>query len=332
MRLARTSVLLAVLTAACSPSPDVEPTASSGAGAGDAPLAQDHRRRNVEAYRAAVRANPSDGEARFRLAQALVENGDWGAAAPEAIRAADLLPDRDDIQVLAVSMLLGQQRFAEALDRISPRRAANPGDPRWHILFGNATAGLPNSWSAIEHYDREWRSGRRLARIPPGQRQEAQDQRADEAFRRAVTLAPGRPEATTALGNLAWARGRMREGNAHLRRVADQNPHDVLLNRALGLSYLTADQHQDAETYLRAAAASGEPDSVRVLADFYASHERLEEALTTIGRLAGGPDPGGVMALHAARGSGGRTPALHLQPLARLLYRWNSEAAVPQHA
>ena len=299
MTLSRPAILLVVLTAGCGPSRGVE-EAAEAPRTGDERAAQDQRRQRIDAYRSAVHANPSDGEARFRFAQVLLENGDWAVAAPEAIRAADLLPDHAEAQVLAVSMLLGQQRFTEALERISRRRAVHPDDPKLHILFGNAKAGLPNSWSVIEHHDREWRSGRRPDQMPTSRRSEASDRQAEDAFQRARTLAPHIPEATLALANLAWAQGRLREGDAYLRRVADQSPHDVLVNRALGWSYSAKGQHGDAEKYLRAAASSGEPDSMLALADYYAGQERAEDALAILSRMASGQDPGEVAALRAA--------------------------------
>lgn len=254
----------------------------------------------VATYRTAVRADPSNGEARFKLASALLDKGEWMVAAPEAIKAADLLPGHGEAQTLAVSMLLGQQRFSEALERVSRQLTKNPGDPKLHVLRGNALARSANSWTAIEHFDKEWRAGRRPLDLSASLRSAASDRMAEEAFRRSLELGPQTTEATLALANLAWAQGQRLKGDAYLKQVADQNPRDRLVNRALGLSYLVGGRLDEAERYLRVAVSAGDPDARLALADVLVSQNRPIEALAVLDAMVADGDLGHVGAIRAA--------------------------------
>src|ERR1700709_406883 len=57
-------------------------------------------------YTNALRQDPRFGEARFKLAEAYKALGNTRAAFPEYVRAADLLPDNDEAQLKAGSLLV----------------------------------------------------------------------------------------------------------------------------------------------------------------------------------------------------------------------------------
>ena len=257
----------------------------------------------VIAYRTAVDDDPRDGETRLKLARAYLQIGDWLKAAPEAIRAADLLPDDSDAQQLAIAMMLGHRRFADALDRLETRMRIEPNSAALFVLFGNAKARLSNSWSALWAFDEAMRRGKNYDNVradlrPAGLR--ADDRPAEEAFRRALELDADSLEARLALANFYWALDRLEEGEEVLRWVADRDPASVLSNRALGLLYASRGRESEAEKYLKVAAANNDRDSQFALANYYRQRNRDEEALAILDKMAAGDDADGGAAARAA--------------------------------
>src|SRR5215510_11032696 len=86
---------------------------------GDALAAKRQYREAIAAYRLAVNSEPRNGVARLKLANALVAISDWKQAMPEALRAADLLPNNLEAQLLAGRILLSHTRFIDAAERVS---------------------------------------------------------------------------------------------------------------------------------------------------------------------------------------------------------------------
>ena len=297
--MSRLLLLLLVLVSACR---DGAPSKADVIRRGDELLGREQYAEAITAYRTAVDRDGSDGDARLKLARAYLMSGDWLKAAPEAIRAADLLLDDGDAQVLAISMMLGLQRFDEARDRATTRLKIEPDSVALLVLFANATARFANPWSELEKidewlrlgkgYDEPWSHGR-------PSNASAADRAAEEALRRAVSLDPGSNEARLALANFCWAVGRIDEGEEALRWIADRNPSDVLSNRLLGLFYASRGQRDEAEKYLK-AAAEVDPVSRFALADYFVQQDRAQEALSVLEKMIAGDDPGGGATLRAA--------------------------------
>jgi tetratricopeptide (TPR) repeat protein len=256
----------------------------------------------ITAYRTAVDSDPRDGETRLKLARAYLQIGDWQKSAAEAIRAADLLPGNSDAQQLAIGSMLSLQRFDDALDRAERRLKSEPESSALLILFGNARARLPYSWSALSTFDEAMRNGRSDKVLvdlrPMGLR--ADDRSAEEAFRRALQLDPDSLEARLALANFYWAVARQNEGEEALRWIAERHPESVLGNRALGLFYASRGRETEAERYLKVAAATNDRDSQFALANYYLQRDRGEQALAMLDWMAAADDPGGGAAARAA--------------------------------
>src|SRR5262245_51044222 len=66
---------------------------------GDQYLAEKKFPEAIIQYRNAVQQDPRFGEARLKLAETYLQTGDAPAGFREYIRAADLLPDRADVQI-----------------------------------------------------------------------------------------------------------------------------------------------------------------------------------------------------------------------------------------
>src|SRR5262249_46830288 len=93
-------------------------------------------------YRTAVANDPNSGDAHYKLAHAYMKRGDVREAYGEYVRAADLLPDRDDVQLNAGKLSLVARRYEDAKQRARAMLQHNPKSPQGLILMGNALAGL----------------------------------------------------------------------------------------------------------------------------------------------------------------------------------------------
>ena len=101
--------------ASCSRDPEIAKRAQVAAG--DKYFAEGKFAEAVVSYRAALQLDPRFGEARYKLADAYVKQDDYGRAVGEYVRAADLMPERDDAQIKAGNMLLLTGQFEDARTR-----------------------------------------------------------------------------------------------------------------------------------------------------------------------------------------------------------------------
>jgi hypothetical protein len=126
-------ILLTIAVAAVSCSRDSEVAKREYLASGDQLMSQGKTREAIVQYRNAVRQDPRFGEARYRLAEAYVENAQLSAAAREYIRAADLLPNNAQAQVKAGRLQL-------AVPGSGGRRVAGRGPPR-RLAHGSSATG-----------------------------------------------------------------------------------------------------------------------------------------------------------------------------------------------
>ncbi len=214
----------------------------------------------VELYQRVVNDSPQNGMARMKLANAYQRVGKWLEASREAVRAALLMPDNLDAQLLAARLVLLQAGFEQAASIMSRLLRDHPENVEALILLGNASARLFESNYAlnkladkIERPDavdvarRELRSAllrKRIAR--PRLRFERRSNLRRSCRRRNShwSISCGQPAVPT-------------EGETLLKRLADESPGYTTLNHALGSFYLSRKQVSEAERYLKIAAATG---------------------------------------------------------------------------
>src|SRR2546430_2126818 len=116
---------------------------------GDRYLAQNKLSEAIIEYRTAIKTFPRSGEAHFKLAEALVVHDDMRTAFAEYLRAADLLPDREDVQLKAGNLQLVAGRFVDAKARARAILQRNPRSAGAMILLGNALAGMHDLDTAV---------------------------------------------------------------------------------------------------------------------------------------------------------------------------------------
>jgi tetratricopeptide (TPR) repeat protein len=281
------------------------PSKEASVQRGDELAAEKQFSQAAAVYRIAVNQDPSDGRLRLKLANAYAADQNWAEALRETLRAAELLPGDFDVSMLAASRQLASGLFVDAAERASTLLRERPSDVNVIILWGNATARLLNSSWALYRLPSNMGSADdfELARkaLRPGVR-ESEDAAAEEAFRKALQLAPTLLEAQLAMVNFLWAAGRADEGESLLRQTADQNPGHALVTHALGAYYRLRNRPADAERYLRNAAAAGIYGfGARVmLADLYIESHRDDDALAVLEAMPASDDASGDVTLRAA--------------------------------
>ena len=118
---------------------------------GDEYAAQKKYPEAIVQYRNALNQDPNFGEAKAKLAQAYLDNGEMANAFREFIRAADLLPNDPQAQLRAGELLLAAQQFDDARTRAEKALAIDGSLIEAQILRANALAGHPwESWAAGE--------------------------------------------------------------------------------------------------------------------------------------------------------------------------------------
>lgn len=302
---ARTVVSAVALSGAvaigCS-SPDTARLKADVIRQGDAFLALHQLEQAAAQYRQAVQFDGKDGDARLKLAGVLEALHQDKEAGRQFIAAADLRPDDQEVQVKAVTYLIALGRTEEGVDRASRMLEHDPTNPRLLILFGDAKARLTSPTRAIEALDSAWRRGQVGGRDHIRKATLREDDRAaEEALRRAFSIAPDLLEAQTALIGLLWTTGRMEEGADMLEKAAERHPELPYLRRALGLFQASTGRDAQAEENLKRAAGGGDRESILALADYHVLRHRPQEAATLLTPLTSAGVTDGAAEMRLAR-------------------------------
>src|SRR5262245_6991281 len=144
-------------------------------------------------YSNAVRLDPAFGEARFKLAESYRALGNLKAAFPEYVRAADLMPERDDAQLATGNLLVNGGRFQDAKERARTVLRRDPNNVAALVLLGNSLAGLKDLDEGIGVLGRaaqlEAEGPSVYANLGVFQLAQGDPQPAEEAFTKAVAVA-----------------------------------------------------------------------------------------------------------------------------------------------
>ncbi|HEY3886402.1 MAG TPA: tetratricopeptide repeat protein [Vicinamibacterales bacterium] len=272
---------------------------------GDAALARHDINTAVLEYRIASITDPPFGEAHLKLADADVQNHDLKAAFPEYVRAADLLPDRADVQIKAGNLLLLAGHFLDARTRARAVLLKDQKNAAAMILLGNSLAGLKDLDDAIE-------VGRKAAELDPSrggtyrnlgvlELAKGNSGVAEDAFKKAVALDPNSISACLALAQFYRSTNRAADAEPWLKRAVQIDPKDLRANEQLGAFYMQTNRASDAEPYLKMVASeSRDVDSQLGLVDFYLAAGRVDEARRNLLALAAKPESWSVATVRLA--------------------------------
>ncbi len=242
-------------------------------------------------YRTAVRYDGAFGEAHLRLAETYERTNDLQNASREYIRAADLLPDRAEVQVKAGNFLLVAGRFEDAKARAELALQLDPKNVDGQVLLGYSLAGMRNLDGAIEQLEQAVvaapNKGMAFSNLGTLQLARGDVKHAEAAFRKAVEVNADLPMPLIALANFLWAQERFKEAEDYLVKARQLEPGNVVATRALAVLYMSTNRVAEAEPILKAAAEkSTTPSAGLMLADYYTASRRPADALTALGRLS----------------------------------------------
>jgi tetratricopeptide (TPR) repeat protein len=282
-RLAVGSALIALVATGCSRS------AQTYVDRGDYAIAKGDVAAAVLEYRNAVAKDPLLTVAHQKLAAAYFRQGNGAGAVAEYVRVADLLPNDEEAQIQAGSLLLLAGRFADARGRADKALAVNPGNVDALVLRANALAGLTDLEGALAQMQEAVRlDPSAMLQTNLGAIQAARGNRpeAEAAFRQAVSTDPKSVAAQLALGHFLWSANKTAEAETAFSVALALEPGHTLANRWMATLYLQTDRAAAAEPFFRKVAASGEPDAAVALADYYVGVGRAGDALPVLDTLA----------------------------------------------
>ncbi len=299
------AAILALFALGISCSRDPEIAKREHWASGDEFLSQNQVKKAIVQYRKALAQDPQSGEARARLANAYVRDGEVELAAQEYVRAANLLPKDVQAQLKAGHLLLLSGQFDEARTRAEKALELDSKNAEGHILRGNALVGLTGLDRGIEEIQE-------AIKLDPGnapgylslgalERAAGHSSEAEAAFKKAIEADPASVAAHLALANFYWAMRLIAETGQTLQQAFTLAPQHPLVNRMVALFAIATGKPADAEPSLKnLAALSKGPDSTLVLADYYLAMGRSKEALSLLHELATHEaDHAGVLTLKA---------------------------------
>ena len=293
-RLGRTVVLLAVLVPIAACSQDPESAKRAYVARGDRYVEQNKLREAVIVYRNAINLDGRYGDARYKLGDTYERLGDAQNAYREFVRAADLLPDRDDVQLRAGQYLLlarqynDAKRIAEVLLKRTPKNVAG------QVLLANSLAGLKDLNAAITELETAVELDPRRVdtylNLAAYQAINGNPTQAETVLRDAIKMEPGSVEARLGLANLYWASGNLAKTEALLQEALALQPTNLVGRRALATFYIRSGRPREAEALIKAIAESSRTIADRLgLAQYYLSTKRSAEAIPILEALAKEP-------------------------------------------
>ncbi len=254
-------------------------------------------------YRIVVQADPQSGTARKKLGQAYLQAGDVQGAFDELVRAADLLPDDIDVQVIVARFLQAAGHFEDLKTRATRIVEKDPQNVDGHILLGAALLGLKDPDGAVEQIQNainldptQSRAYDALAAFKVSQ---SDLKEAEAAFRKAIEIDPKSVSARLALATFLWSARRPADCETELKYALGLDPKSAQTNKMLAVFCLARGRTPEAERYLKAAAQVEAPAWL-ALTDYYVATGREGEARDILVKLVGDPRIGDLARIQLA--------------------------------
>ena len=288
-------MLLAVLVPMAACSRDPEAAKRDHLARGNSYVEQNKLAEAVIEYRNAINLDARYGEARFKLGETYERLGDARNAFNEFVRAADLLPERDDVQLRAARYLLLARRYDEAKRIAEALVKKNPKNIDAQIVLANAMANLKDLPSAIAELEsavlvdpKRIDTYLNLAGYEMVNRNPAQ---AEAVLRNAIAMEPGSVDARLALMSLFWASGDLVKAEALVKEALALQPKHDMANRTLAAFYMRSGRIKEAEAPLRILADAAKTVAPKLgLARYYLGTNRSAEAIPILNALAKQPE------------------------------------------
>jgi putative PEP-CTERM system TPR-repeat lipoprotein len=290
-----TVVLLAVLLPLAACSRDPEARKRDHVARGDKYVEQNKLAEAVVEYRNAISIDARYGDARWKLGQVYERQRDLPNAYRQYVRAADLLPDNDEVQLRTGQFQLAAGQFDQAKRIAENLLKKNPRNVPAKVLQANAMGGLKDIGSAISELEAAVELDPKRVdsylNLAAYQAANGDTTQAEAILRSAITLNPSSVEARLGLANIYWAKNDLVKAEAALKDALAMKPGDPVTSQALANIYLRTGRAKDAEAPLRAVADSTKAVGARLgLARYYLGTNRTADALPVLNALIKEPD------------------------------------------
>ena len=233
-------------------------------------------------YRNALKVDAMFGEAHQKLAEAYLQVGNPQQAAKEFVRAADVMPQRADVQTTVAAMMLAGQDFPSAKKYAQAALTANPKSVDAQIVLANALAGLKDQDGAIRELEASMQlapdDSRPYTSLGSIKATQGKGQEAEAAYRKAVEIDPKSVGARLALAYYLWSEKRLPETEKVLVDALRLDDKNELGNRMLAMFYLTQGRLSDSETPLLRLVNAKDRAATLTLADLYVRSGRVPQA------------------------------------------------------
>ncbi len=194
-----------------------------------------------EVYREALLSRPHDHYLYENYAEFLEAIGDIEGAISqwEAVRA--MLPHSFVAYVHAGRLMVRQQRFSAAEERLRKALELEPRSPEGHLEFGRVLAGLGHLDRAIAEYNEalRWKPGNAIVyfHLADALAKDGRRPAATEALFKAVELQPSYWEARYLLGVELAMSNRLAEAQQQFEETIRWRPNHALAHLNLGVAY-----------------------------------------------------------------------------------------------
>ena len=269
-------------------------------------------------FKKALQKDGRFAEARYGLAQAYEGANEIGGAFREFVTAAELMPDRRDVQLKAGRLLILARQFDDAVKCADRLLAKDSRDVDALLIRGNAMAGLRDLDGALAEVENAIGlnpqnsaafTNLAMLRMARGERGPA-----EAAFKQALAIDPQSVDAKLALAHYYWESGETAKADEWFTRAATEHPTNTRAVRAISTFLMATRQSKRAEPYMKSfAALSTDAGPQLSLADFYVVTGRPKEARAVLEAMVtkGGAPPEAVARLAAVRHAAGEKEQAH---------------------
>jgi tetratricopeptide (TPR) repeat protein len=282
----------ALFVAACSENP--EQVKRAALANGNRFFEQQQFKEALVEYRRAVQVDDMFGEARLQLARTYEKMNERERAGEEYIRAADLLPSDDAVQILAGQYLIAAGRFEDARTRAETVLRRNPRNYDAQMLLGQSAASMRNLDGAITDIeeaieiapeDMRGQTTLGLLQLAKGNTDVAR-----KAFERAVELQPNSIDARLSLVGFYWMMNDVAAVERELKAVLEREPRNATAHRTLATFYVMTNRVPEAEPhFLRLTEDAKDSRPWLALSDYYRLAKRDDDAVRVLERLSKDP-------------------------------------------
>jgi putative PEP-CTERM system TPR-repeat lipoprotein len=283
-------VAAAVVAAACSRT-DPKDVTQHHVEAGNARYAQGKYREALIEYRRAIQLDPNFGAAHRGAAEAYTALDDPENALTAYVRAADLSPADDQLQLEAANLLLYAGRFQDAEGRVRGVLRRHPQHARALLLLGSALAGMKRIDAAFDAQQQALtldplNAG---AHVKMGALQflRGNHEEARAALQQAAAIDGDSAAIQIALASYYWAVNQADQAEASIHRALTLEPNNVLATAALATVYLDTNRSADAEPLLKKVVSLAGDSNSRIssriaLATYYLQQRRHADAAAAL--------------------------------------------------